>query len=81
MTFPGSVFFFKVSAQYVDNQEESSEDTFEEANTLIEPNVKVMRRELIISLNGLKFFTNNYAISAFSAVCGEPDRHSWANCV
>lgn len=47
MTFSGSVvFYFKVSAQYVDNQEEISEDTFEKANTLIEPTVKVMRREL-----------------------------------
>lgn len=47
MTFSGSVvFYFKVSVQNVDNLEEISEDTFGEANSLIEPTVKVMRREL-----------------------------------
>lgn len=42
------VWYFKVSAQYVDNQEAISgfEDTFEDDNILIRPTVKVIRREL-----------------------------------
>lgn len=40
------VWYFKVSAHYVDDQEAISEDTFEDNNILIRPTVKVMRRVL-----------------------------------
>lgn len=40
------VWYFKVSVQYVDDQEAISEDTFEDNNILISPTVKVMRRGL-----------------------------------
>lgn len=40
------IWYFKVSVQYVDNQEGISEDTFKDDNTFIDHPVKVMRRGL-----------------------------------
>ncbi len=69
----------------MDNQEAISgfEDTFEDDNILIRPYCKgnEKRAWITVTLNELRFITNDYAFSAFSAMHGEPERPSWANCV